>query len=245
MQGRQPPSLAVDCPLPAACAGVNAVRPVEAAALHATMQHGANVIQHNAGDYAHSRRVAMMANPIRCARLGFAQSALCPAPPRSAPWSVQRKASLCCWQWCRSVAPQSPPSLAAPVPFCGGVIVGQPVVRGCRPGGLRLKDFMPARRRLAAAARAAQKGRASLVPASPASAARPGPAWSYKGKPRSGSGATERRSVACGLSAARTRRPRAVAPPCRRWRPGGPPSRGAGNGLSGKRNDRSVAVVIW
>ncbi|EFN7601260.1 hypothetical protein D7Z12_21035, partial [Escherichia coli] len=77
-----------------ACAGVNAARPAEAAAPHATMQHGANVIQHNAGDYAHSRRVAMMANPIRCARLVFAQSALCPAPPRSAPWSVQRKASL-------------------------------------------------------------------------------------------------------------------------------------------------------
>ena len=154
-------------------------------------------------------------------------------------------APLCCWQWCRSVAPQSPPSLAAPVPFCGGVIVWQSVKRGCRPGGLRLKAFMPARRRLAAAARAAQKGRASLVPASPASAARPGPAWSCKGNPRSGSGATERRSVACGLSAARTRRPRAVAPPCRRRRPGGPPSRGAGNGLSGKRNDRSVAVVIW
>ena len=35
---------------------------------------------------------------------------------------------------------------------------------------------MPARRRLAAAARAAQKSRASLVPASPASAARPGQA---------------------------------------------------------------------
>ncbi|MDY7988771.1 hypothetical protein UY810_22955 [Escherichia coli] len=80
---------------------------------------------------------------------------------------------------------------------------------------------MPARRRLAAAAHAAQKGRASLVPASPASAARPGPAWSCKGKPRSGSGATERRSVACGLSAARTRRPRAVAPPCRHAAGGG------------------------
>ncbi len=81
---------------------------------------------------------------------------------------------------------------------------------------------MPARRRLAAAARAAQKGRASLVPASQATAARPGQVWSCKGNPRSGSGATERRSVACGLSAARTRRPRAVAPPCRRRRPGGP-----------------------
>ena len=171
-------------------------------------------------------------------------------PPRSALQAVPRAAAL--WRsllpvrvQCASSAPQSPPSLAAPVPFCGGVIVGQPVVRGCRPGGLRLKDFMPARRRLAAAARAAQKGRASLVPASPASAARPGPAWSCKGQLRSGSGATERRSVACGLSAARTRRPRAVAPPCRRRRPGGPPSRVAGNGLSGKRNDRFVTVVIW
>ncbi|APK27327.1 hypothetical protein PU11_24335 [Escherichia coli] len=67
---------------------------MEAAALHATKQHGANVIQHNAGDYAHSRRVATAANPTRCARLEFAQSALCLAPPRSAPQSVQRKASL-------------------------------------------------------------------------------------------------------------------------------------------------------
>ncbi len=108
---------------------------------HAATAHGANVIQHNAGDYAHSRRVAMTANPTRCARLVFAQSALCLAPPRSAPQSVQRKASLCCWQWCRSVAPQSPPSLAAPVVRSGPVIVGQPVVRGCRPGGLRLKGL--------------------------------------------------------------------------------------------------------
>ena len=205
---------------------------------HAATAHGANVIQHNAGDYAHSRRVAMTANPTRCARLVFAQSALCLAPPRSAPQSVQRKASLCCWQWCRSVAPQSPPSLAAPVVRSGGVIVGQPVVRGCRPGGLRLKGLYarPASSGCGGSCRA--KGRASLVPASPATAARPGPVWSCKGNPRSGSGATERRSVACGLSAARTRRPRAVAPPCRRRRPGSPPSRVAGNGLSGKRNDR-------
>ncbi len=147
---------------------------------------------------------------------------------------------------CASSAPQSPPSLAAPVPFCGGVIVGQPVVRGCRPGGLRLKDFMPARRRLAAAARAAQKGRASLVPASQATAARPGPCGHAKANPGQAVVVPERRSVACGLSAARTRRPRAVAPPCRRRRrPGGPPSRVAGNGLSGKRNDRFVTVVIW
>ena len=154
-------------------------------------------------------------------------------------------APLCCRQWCRSVAPQSPPSLAAPVVRSGPVIVGQPVVRGCRPGGLRLTGLYARPASSGCGGSCHAKGRASLVPASPASAARPGPAWSCKGKPRSGSGATERRSVACGLSAARTRRPRAVAPPCRRRRPGGPPSRGAGNGLSGKRNDRFVAVVIW
>ncbi|MCM2794742.1 hypothetical protein LP660_23835, partial [Escherichia coli] len=50
-------------------------------------------------------------------------------------------APLCCQRWCRSVAPQSPPSLAAPVLFCGGVIVWQSVKRGCRPGGLRLKGL--------------------------------------------------------------------------------------------------------
>lgn len=109
-------------------------------------------------------------------------------PPRSALQAVPRAAAL--WRsllpvrvQCASSAPQSPPSLAAPVPFCGGVIVSQPVVRGCRPGGLRLKDFMPARRRLAAAARAAQKGRASLVPASQATAARPGPCGHAKANP--------------------------------------------------------------
>ncbi|MDW9322777.1 hypothetical protein R6I00_01420, partial [Escherichia coli] len=80
------------------------------------------------------------------------------APAFSPVASATRSSSLLPSQRRRpSSAPQSPPSLAAPVPFCGGVIVGQPVVRGCRPGGLRLKDFMPARRRLAAAARAAQK----------------------------------------------------------------------------------------
>ncbi len=170
-------------------------------------------------------------------------------PPRSALQAVPRAAAL--WRsllpvrvQCASSAPQSPPSLAAPVPFCGGVIVGQPVVRGCRPGGLRLKDFMPARRRLAAAARAAQRPRVTRSRLA-SHRSPPWSVWSCKGKPRSGSGAAERRSVACGLSAARTRRPRAVAPPCRRRRPGGPPSRVAGNGLSGKRNDRFVTVVIW
>ncbi|MDR4880082.1 hypothetical protein RGW39_12240 [Escherichia ruysiae] len=121
------------------------------------------------------------------------------------------------------MAPQPPPSLAAPVVRSGGVIVGQPVVRGCRPGGLRLKGLYarPASSGCGGSCRA--KGRASLVPASPATAARPGPVWSCKGNPRSGSGATERRSVACGLSAARTRRP---AP----W-----PRHAAGGGLAAPR----------
>lgn len=150
--------------------------------------------------------------------------------------------------------------LLAVVPFCGPAVAALPGGSGAvlwrrhrvavsqkrlsawRPP-LKSVHARPASSGCGGSCRA--KSRASLVPASPASAARPGPAWSCKGKPRSGSGATERRSVACGLSAARTRRPRAVAPPCRRWRPGGPPSRVAGNGLSGKRNDRSVTVVIW
>ncbi|WP_407241394.1 hypothetical protein [Escherichia coli] len=145
---------------------------------------------------------------------------------------------------CASSAPQSPPSLAAPVPFCGGVIVSQPVVRGCRPGGLRLKDFMPARRRLAAAARAAQKGRASLVPASQATAARPGPCGHAKANPGQ---AVVPQSAVPSLADSlpptpQTPRRGPAMPP---EAAGGPPSRVAGNGLSGKRNDRFVAVVIW
>lgn len=171
-------------------------------------------------------------------------------PPRSALQAVPRAAAL--WRsllpvrvQCASSAPQSPPSLAAPVPFCGGVIVGQPVVRGCRPGGLRLKGLYarPASSGCGGSCRAKRPRVTRSRLASHRSP--PWSVWSCKGKPRSGSGAAERRSVACGLSAARTRRPRAVAPPCRRRRPGGPPSRVAGNGLSGKRNDRFVTVVIW
>ena len=171
-------------------------------------------------------------------------------PPRSALQAVPRAAAL--WRsllpvrvQCASSAPQSPPSLAAPVPFCGGVIVGQPVVRGCRPGGLRLKGLYarPASSGCGGSCRAKRPRVTRSRLASHRSP--PWSVWSCKGKPRSGSGAAERRSVACGLSAARTRRPRAVAPPCRRRRPGGPPSRVAGNGLSGKRNDRFVVVVIW
>ncbi|HDO7549826.1 TPA: hypothetical protein P4F72_004838, partial [Escherichia coli] len=66
-------------------------------------------------------------------------------------------------------AAQSLALLSAVVPFCGPAVAAIPggsgaVLRrrhrvavsqkGCRPGGLRLKDFMPAWRRLAAAARA-------------------------------------------------------------------------------------------
>ncbi|HGF1003213.1 TPA: hypothetical protein ACF8OM_003997 [Escherichia coli] len=69
-------------------------------------------------------------------------------------------------------AAQSLALLSAVVPFCGPAVAAIPggsgaVLRrrhrvavsqkGCRPGGLRLKDFMPAWRRLAAAARATQK----------------------------------------------------------------------------------------
>nr|CAC9163423.1 Uncharacterised protein [Escherichia coli] len=169
--------------------------------------------------------------------------------PRSALQAVPRAAAL--WRsllpvrvQCASSAPQSPPSPAAPVPFCGGVIVSQPVVRGCRHGGLRLKDFMPARRRLAAAARAAQKAaRHSFPPRKPPQPApvrvvmqrqTPVRQWCRRAPFR-------RLRTLC--------RPhpqtRAVAPPCRRRRSTAAPSRVAGNGLSGKRNDRFVAVVIW
>ncbi len=195
-----------------------------------------------------TRRVATAANPTRCARLEFAQSALCLAPPRSAPQSVQRKASLALRSAVSGGAVLWPRSHRHPwrLRCCSAA------ASSCGSQSKRLSAWRPPLKGLYARPASSgcggscrAKGRASLVPASPASAARPGPAWSCKGQLRSGSGATERRSVACGLSAARTRRPRAVAPPCRRWRPGGTPSRGAGNGLSGKRNDRFVVVVIW
>nr|CAC9163595.1 Uncharacterised protein [Escherichia coli] len=121
---------------------------------------------------------------------------------------------------------------------------GSACCRGCRPGGLRLKTLCPPGvvwlRRLVPRKRPRVTRSRLASHRSP-----PRSVWSCKGKPRSGSGAAERRSVACGLSAARTRRP---APWPRHaagggWRP--PPSRVAGNGLSGKRNDRFVTVVIW
>ena len=148
-------------PLPAERAGVNAVRPVEAAAPHATLRHGANVIQHNAGGLCALSPVGNDGepDPLRAARVRTIRIMSC-APAFSPVASATRSSSLLPSQRRRpSSAPQSPPSLAAPVLFCGGVIVWQSVKRGCRPGGT--------------------------------------------------------------------------------------PSRGAGNGLSGKRNDRFVVVVIW
>lgn len=63
---------------------------------------------------------------------------------------------------------------------------------------------MPARLRQAAAARSCP----SLFVLA-CFRARPGSVWSCKTKPRSGSRAPERRTVACWLFAARARRPRA------------------------------------
>ena len=171
--------------------------------------------------------------------------------------------------WRPRVQPRSPCSaklrwrsalLSAVVPFCGPAVTAIPggsgaVLRRRHRGSAcckRLSAWRPPLKRLYA--RPASSGCGGSCRAKRPRVTRsrlashrspPWSVWSCKGKPRSGSGAAERRSVACGLSAARTRRPRAVAPPCRRRRPGGPPSRVAGNGLSGKRNDRFVTVVIW
>ena len=157
-------------------------------------------------------------------------------------------APLCCRQWCRSVAPQSPPSLAAPVPFCGGVIVWPSVKRGCRPGGLRLKGLY---------ARPASSGCGGSCRAKKPRVTRSRLA-SFRCPPRSGVVMQRQTPVRQRCHRAPFRRLRTLCrphpqtprrgpamPPCRRWRPGGPPSRVAGNGLSGKRNDRFVAVVIW
>ena len=198
-------------PLPAERAGVNAVRPVEAAAPHATMQHGANVIQHNAGGLC---ALSPGGNggepdPLRAARVRTIRIMSC-APAFSPVVRAAQScagALLCCRRWCRSVAPQSPPSLAAPVLFCGGVIVGQPVVKGCRPDGLRLKGLYarPASSGCGGSCRAKRprvtRSRLASFRCPPRSGV------VMQRQTRSGSGATERRSVACGLSAARTRRP--------------------------------------
>lgn len=236
-------------PLPAECAGVNAVRPVEAGVSHAATAHGANVIQHNAGGLCalspggnDGEPDPLCAARVRTIRIMSGAPAFSPAV-RAAQSSAG--APLCCRWRCRSVAPQSPPSLAAPVLFCGGVIVGQPVVRGCRPGGLRLKGLY---------ARPASSGCGGSCRAKRPRVTRSRLA-SFRCPPRSGVVMQRQTPVRQRCHRAPFRRLRALcrphpqtraeAPPCRRRCPGGPPSRGAGNGLSGKRNDRSVAVVIW
>lgn len=69
----------------------------------------------------------------------------------------------------------------------------------CRPGGLHLKGFMPARLRLATRGRTAL-----LLPRSPASAPALVVCGHAKPKPGSGRCATERRAGACGGSPPRT-----------------------------------------
>ena len=73
----------------------------------------------------------------------------------------------------------------------------KPSANGLAVVGLRppLNNFMPARLRLAAAGRSRSS---SLLPASPASATRPGSEWSCKINPRSCRCATECRSGPCG-----------------------------------------------
>ena len=116
-------------------------------------------------------------------------------------------APLCCQRWCRSVAtshrhPRRLRCCSAAASSCGSQS------KRLSAGGLRLKGLYarPASSGCGGSCRA--KAARHSFPASPASAARPGPAWSCKGQLRSGSGATERRSVACGLSAARPADPR-------------------------------------
>ncbi|EHS3878033.1 hypothetical protein KV390_005048, partial [Escherichia coli] len=104
------------------------------------MQHGANVIQHNARGLCALSPVGNDGEPdplcaarVRTIRIMSDAPAFSPVVRAAQSFAG---APLCCRVRCSSVAPQSPPSLAAPVPFCGSVIVWQSVRKGCRPGGL-------------------------------------------------------------------------------------------------------------
>ena len=111
---------------------------------------------------------------------------------------------------------------------------------GCRPGGLRLKTLCPPGVWLRAAH--ASKGRVSFVPASQKP---PQPALVRWSLCNPGQAVVPQSAVpVAGLSAARLADPRRgpAMPPEHGRRP---KSGVAGNGLSGKRNDRFVAVVIW
>lgn len=111
-------------------------------------RHGRRpAINHNAGDYTQPSR---------------ASSA--PGPPSSrgpSSYNLHYGVRPACW---RRVRPPSLAALATSSSSANGL-------KGSRPDGLCLKGFMPARLRLAAAARSRSS---LLVPASPASAARPG-----------------------------------------------------------------------
>ncbi|SUG28057.1 Uncharacterised protein [Salmonella enterica subsp. arizonae] len=72
VQGRQRASLRTDCPPATGVRGGKCRPPEWAAAAYMAPECGANVIQHNAGDYAHSRRAAQEANSIRREQLVFA-----------------------------------------------------------------------------------------------------------------------------------------------------------------------------
>ena len=242
VQGRQPPSCRLTAPH--RVRGVNAVRPVEAAALHATKQHRANVIQHNAGimrtlaGWQRRRTRPAARGSVRTIRIMS-------GAPRSAHQSVQRKASLALRSAVSGgavLAPAVTAIPAAPVLFCGGVIVWQSV-KGLSAGGLRLKDFMPPGvvwlRRLVPRKRP-RVTRSRLA--------------SFRCPPRSGMvmqrpAPVRQRCPETVPSLADSLPPRTRRPaPWPRHAAGGGwrhPSRGAGNGLSGKRNDRFVVVVIW
>ncbi|UXK12773.1 hypothetical protein NYP80_02425 [Erwinia pyrifoliae] len=113
------------------------------------------------------RTLAAGGGAARARRLGFAQSTLCLAPPRSWPGVAAIPGGAGC-----------------------GVAISQPP-GSCRPVGLRSKQFMPARLRLAARGRAAL-----LLPRSPASAARPGSCWHAKPSVPLTFRASERRDAA-------------------------------------------------
>nr|CAC9150218.1 Uncharacterised protein [Escherichia coli] len=187
----------------------------------------------------------MTANPTRCARLVFAQSALCLAPrvqPRGQCHAQQLAPAV-------SAAASFLSAAVAAIPGGSGAVLrrrhrGPACYKRLSACGLRLKGFMPARRRLAAAARAAQKAARHSFP--PRQLPLPAPVRVVMQRQTP----VRQRCHRAPFRRLRTLcRPhpqtRAVAPPCRRRRLAAPPSRVAGNGLSGKRNDRFVAVVIW
>ncbi len=93
-----------------------------------------NVIQHNAGG---SCALSPVGNdgepdPLRAARVRTIRIMSCArVQPRGQCHAQQLAPAVSAAASFLSAAVAAIP--AAPVPFCGGVIVGQPVIRGCRP----------------------------------------------------------------------------------------------------------------